>query len=233
MKELSIVEKRDEFDLSLKMAENYAKSGIIPATFQKKPADILIALEMANRLGASPLMLMQNMFVIYGKPSFSTSFLIACFNSCGKYSPLEYEFFKDKGVVTSCRCKAVCKENGKEYTGPLVTLEMARQEGWSGKSGSKWLTMPQLMLRYRAAAFFIRTTAPELTMGLHTDDEVIDMEVAEVSEKSKNKTVSPVKYADAEEVQFDLGASMNAHVSETEVQEEGKDLEKNFEEEKK
>lgn len=208
--ELSVVEKKEDFELSLKVAENYAKSGIIPTTFQKKPQDVLIALEMANRLGASPLMLMQNMFIVYGKPAFSTSFLIACFNSCGKFSPLEYEIFQEKKEITGCRCKATCKENGKEYTGPLVTMEMARKEGWVSKSGSKWVTMPQLMLRYRAAAFFIRTTAPELTMGLHTDDEIIDMEAREVVVSPlKSKTASD----DAEEVPYNLDASMEAHVS--------------------
>lgn len=210
--ELSVVEKKEDFELSLKVAENYAKSGIIPTTFQKKPQDVLIALEMANRLGASPLMLMQNMFIVYGKPAFSTSFLIACFNSCGKFSPLEYEIFQEKKEITGCRCKATCKENGKEYTGPLVTMEMARKEGWVSKSGSKWVTMPQLMLRYRAAAFFIRTTAPELTMGLHTDDEIIDMEAREV-------VVSPIKSKtasdDAEEVPYNLDASMEAHASDS------------------
>ena len=34
--------------------------------------------------------------------------------------------------------------------------------------------MPEQMLRYRAAAWFIRTTAPELSMGLQTVDEVKD-----------------------------------------------------------
>ena len=32
------------------------------------------------------------------------------------------------------------------------------------------------MLRYRAAAFFARTTAPEVAMGLYTADELDDMQ---------------------------------------------------------
>ena len=36
--------------------------------------------------------------------------------------------------------------------------------------------MPDQMLRYRAAAWLIRTTAPEISMGLPTADEAIDVE---------------------------------------------------------
>ena len=52
---------------------------------------------------------------------------------------------------------------------------MAKAEGWLQKQGSKWQTMPDLMLRYRAAAFFARQYAPELTMGMHTAEEVADV----------------------------------------------------------
>ena len=55
--------------------------------------------------------------------------------------------------------------------------------------------MPDQMLRYRAAAWLIRTTAPEISMGLQTADEIIDVEgkvvdtadvVAETIEKNAN-----------------------------------------------
>jgi hypothetical protein len=55
-----------------------------------------------------------------------------------------------------------------------VTMEMAVNEGWYGKNGSKWQSMPDLMLRYRSAAFFGRIYAPELLMGLTTAEEVRD-----------------------------------------------------------
>jgi hypothetical protein len=74
-------------------------------------------------------------------------------------------------------CYAVTTEKatGREIVGPVVSMQMAKEEGWSTKSGSKWKTMPQLMLRYRAAAFLIRTTAPEIGLGLYTTDELQDI----------------------------------------------------------
>lgn len=61
------------------------------------------------------------------------------------------------------------------YDGPPVTLTMAVEEGWYTKNGSKWRTMPDLMGRYRSAAFFVRLHAPELTMGMPTVDELVDI----------------------------------------------------------
>jgi hypothetical protein len=48
-------------------------------------------------------------------------------------------------------------------------------EGWLNKSGSKWQTMPELMFRYRCAAFFARTFCPDVLNGLQTADEVRDV----------------------------------------------------------
>ena len=53
-------------------------------------------------------------------------------------------------------------------------MEMADKEGWTKKSGSKWLTMPDQMLAYRAAAFWSRIYAPEISMGFITKEEAED-----------------------------------------------------------
>src|SRR5690606_28728464 len=58
---------------------------------------------------------------------------------------------------------------------------MAHAEGWVSKNGSKWKTMPELMIRYRAAAFFGRLYAPEITMGMHTQEEVMDIPYEDVA----------------------------------------------------
>jgi len=52
---------------------------------------------------------------------------------------------------------------------------MAAAEGWATKAGSKWKTMPELMLRYRAAAFFGRLYAPDILMGMQTAEEAVDV----------------------------------------------------------
>ena len=70
---------------------------------------------------------------------------------------------------------------------------MAIQEGWYFKKGSKWQTMPQQMAMYRAAAFFGRVYAPEVTMGIYTKDEVEDFtEARDVTPKQQNNQPSAI-----------------------------------------
>lgn len=165
------------FNTAMKIAEELAKSDIIPKEFQKKPANCLIAVELANRLKASPFQVMQNMDVIYGRPALRSAFIIACINNSGKIiGSLKFEMNEK---LTKCRAWAIEKETGAKLTGPLITLEMAEKEGWLTKSGSKWKTMPDLMLRYRAASFFGRLYCPEILNGMYSEDEITDMKSAE------------------------------------------------------
>lgn len=165
------------WELAQRVAKAFAASTLVPEQYRSNVPNCIVALEMANRMGASPLLVMQNLYIVHGNPGWSSKFLIASFNQCGRFSALRYEFTPDR---TGCRAWAVEKATGERIDGPMVTLAMAKDEGWSTKNGSKWKTMPELMLMYRAAAFLIRTYAPEISMGLRTDDEIIDMGPAEV-----------------------------------------------------
>ena len=68
-------------------------------------------------------------------------------------------------------------------------MDMARREGWLSKNGSKWQTMPELMMKYRAQSFFINEFFPEVKYGLKTSDEAEDISAAEiVKEQPKIET---------------------------------------------
>ena len=118
---------------------------------------------------------MQHVHVIHGRPSFSSQFLIALVNGCGEFSPLRFEL-KGEGDQQACRCTATDLKSGEPLEGPWVSIAMAKKEGWATKNGSKWATMPELMLRYRAAAFWQRLYASHLTLGFKTEEEVLDVE---------------------------------------------------------
>ncbi len=161
------------FDHAQRVAKMLSASELIPKVFQGNIQNTMIALELATRIGASPLMVMQNLYIVHGKPSFSSTFIVAAINSCGKFSPLRYEV-TGTGKDLTCKAWAYDKATKERLEGPTVTMEMAKAEGWIDKAGSKWKTMPDLMIRYRAAAFFGRLYAPEITMGMHTMEEVSD-----------------------------------------------------------
>ena len=164
------------FGLLQRQANLLASSTLVPKEFQGNVANCAIALEIANRLQCSGFMVMQNVDIIHGRPSFRASFLIAMVNASGRFSPLQ---FRMTGEGPTRACVAHCKDKatGDLIEGPAVSMGMAKAEGWSTKNGSKWLTMPELMLRYRAAAFFARLYAPDITLGMQTAEEVQDIEI--------------------------------------------------------
>lgn len=164
------------FESAQRMAMALVTSTMVPKEYQGKDnmGNALIALEMAQRVGASPMAVMQNLHIIHGRPSWSSSFIIAALNSCGRFSPLRFTV-EGEGDNKKCFAWTYDKATSEVLEGPESSIAMAKAEGWATKSGSKWKTMPDLMLRYRAAAFFGRLYAPDVLMGMHTEDEVQDI----------------------------------------------------------
>lgn len=201
----SIFSSGEKFEIAGRMAASLSKSTIVPKEFQNNANNALIAIELANRLGVSPLMVMQNLYVIYGRPSWSAQYMIAMINGSGKYDfELQYDEKTDKnGKPFSCQCWT--ERHGRKVTGPIVDMDMAKAEGWLNKSGSKWQTMPQMMLRYRAASFFGRMNCPELTMGIYTREEVIEigednLDTVPLEEKVKADIAANANSQDFEDV---------------------------------
>jgi len=164
------------------MAKALASSTLVPDSYRGEAnlGNCIIALELSQRIGASVMAVMQSMVPIHGKPTWSASFLIATVNSCGRFSPMRFRWVGKEGTDDwGCRAFAVEREGNLELVGALVTIAMAKAEGWYGKSGSKWKTMPEQMLQYRAAAFWCRAYAPEIALGMHTSEEIHDTQVAQ------------------------------------------------------
>jgi len=171
-----IARENAAFDMLQRQAKMFSTSSLVPKDFQGNLANCAIGINIAKRLGADPFMVLQNIDIIHGRPSFRATFLIAMVNASGRFEPLQFDMQGTEGKPDrACIAWAKSKSDGSKLEGPKITLEMAKSEGWSTKSGSKWLTMPELMLRYRAAAFFARLYAPDITLGMMTVEEATDI----------------------------------------------------------
>lgn len=192
----------DNWLMAGQMAQALSQSTIVPEDYQGNQANAMVAIEIANRLRTSPLLVMQNLYVIQGRPSWSAQFLIGSVNASGKYDmELQYEEKQDKdGKPYSCKCWTT--KNGRRVEGIEITMDMARDEGWLSKSGSKWKTMPQVMLRYRAASFFARMNCPEMTLGFYTQEEVIDGDFKEYPMEEMRREVEQEIRANANSEEF-------------------------------
>lgn len=179
---LNVFSSAENFELAQRVAKSLASSDLVPKEYRNNIPNTLIALEMASRIGTSPLMVMQHLDIIYGRPSWRSTFLISAINSSGKFDSLRFNI---SGSGDSLACIAwTTDKKGNKLEGPAVTMEMAKKEGWYSKNGSKWQTMPELMIRYRSAAFFARLYCPEITMGMQTAEEVIDITYEEIPKKT-------------------------------------------------
>jgi hypothetical protein len=169
------------FELAQRIARSLSLSSLVPKEYQGNLPNALIALEIAQRIGASPLMVMQNLYVVHGRPGWSAKFLIASFNQCGRFSSIRYTWTGTEGKDDwGCQAWAMEKATGEKIVGPLITIALAKREGWYQKSQSKWQSIPQLMLMYRAAGWLVNTHAPEISMGLQTQEELGDTFEGEV-----------------------------------------------------
>jgi len=185
------------FELLQREANMFSKSNLIPDSFKGNLANCAIAIKMARSIGADPLIVMQNIDIIYGRPFWRATFVVGTINASGRFGSLRYRLEKKgkqkltydewtgKGDSRKCvtktieidevECVAYAKDKaGEVLESPTVSISMAIKEGWYTKSGSKWVTMPELMLRYRAATLFGRLYCPEILMGLQTTEEAID-----------------------------------------------------------
>lgn len=164
------------FIAAQRMGKALASSSLVPDAYRNNLANVLVAMELASRIGASVLMVMQNLDIVHGRPSWRSSFLIATVNASGRFTPLRPRWEGKRGTAEwGCQMVAKERESGEECVGTLITMAMADAEGWTKKNGSKWRTMPEQMLMYRAASFWTRVYAPELSLGMATAEEASDI----------------------------------------------------------
>ena len=171
------VNERDAaFNFAFRQAKALSSSDLVPQSYRNNIPNTMLALSVAQRIGADPFAVMQNLHLIQGRPSWSSTFLIATVNASKRFEPLRFEVQGEDPASKEYRVRAYAKdrESGTVCCGTWITWKMVDAEGWSKKSGSKWLTMPGQMFIYRAAAFWARVYAPEVSIGLHTTEEVQD-----------------------------------------------------------
>lgn len=164
---------KDSFDQLARVALAFSKTNLVPDAYKGKPEDCMVAIDMANRMGVPPLMVMQNLCVVKGKPSWSGQACMSMIQANHRFSDARPVFFGEKGTDgRGCRIEATRASDGEKVCGTDVTITMAKAEGWL--SNPKWKNMPEQMLAYRAAAFFARVYCPDALMGILIEGEAED-----------------------------------------------------------
>ena len=169
------------FEQTARVAKMLSSSKLVPASYQGNPQDCFIAVEMAARMNVSPIMIMQTLYVVKGKPSWAGQACMAMINACGKFKNVRHVYTGQKGTDNrGCYVVAERVSTGETVEGTEVSMAMAKAEGWT--TNPKWKNMTEQMLAYRAASFFARVYCPEALMGLQTVEEVQDVTVNSTDE---------------------------------------------------
>ncbi len=166
------------------IAAIYSRSSMVPQHLQGKTGDCFILCELAKRLGLEPFEVMQNVAVVHGRPCFEAKMLIGLVVASGRIKGTVGYIFSGDGDDYGCQAWVIDAQTNEKVIGPKVDWKMVKSEGWNkdkqlrnggGTQKSKWNTMPDLMFRYRAAAFLIRTSYPDSMLGLHMREEIADI----------------------------------------------------------
>lgn len=231
---LNMFANQDSFNTGYKMAQILSASTIVPKTFQGNIGNTMIAIDIAQRLHTNPLMIMQNVYVVYGMPSFSAKFLIACINASGLFAtPLRYEFMGEKGKDDwGCYAYAIDKQ-GELLKGSTITIGIAKQKGWYQKDGSNWKVEPEQMLRYRAATRFQSAYCPEITCGLAVKEELEDADYTEITTDNIEQLSTEEKLAQAQQQEEQQANSQSLDMDNGENKEENKAANNSSSEEQK
>lgn len=180
-RQMSVYADTKLYNDALKMAEGLSKSDLVPDNYKGKPESCLIAIDVARQIGArSPIFVMQNLYVVKGKPSWSGQYCDAIVRA--NFNKVKVDL-SGEGDERGCKVTAY-DENDNFCEGTRVTIKMAKQEGWFSKQGSKWQTIPDLMLQYRAFAFFARVHCPDKLLGIH--DEFENLDITKIERKADN-----------------------------------------------
>lgn len=185
----------DALNKAYKNAKIIASSDLMPDTYKNRPENVLIAMDLANRTNFGLMTIMQNLYIVKGKPSWAGQFCKAAIDGCGKYSDTQYVWVGEPGTMEyGCYLQATEAKTGRVVKGTTVNWTMVKAYGWDSKPGSQWKSNPEQMFKYRAAAYFARTECPSVLQGLQTADEVRDAMGYDEPKKQKTRvTLNSVK----------------------------------------
>jgi len=186
--ESSIYKNTDSFEFAQRQAKSLCESNLVPISYQGQQGlpNCLVALEMSKRMNLSPLTVMQNLNIIHGRPTWSAQFISSQIMGCGRFENFDY-LVKGEGETLEVQCIAKRITDQKIVKGTAVSMKMARLEGWT--KNPKYTSMPELMLRNRAATFFGRQYIPDLLLGVQTSEEVVDIQPLDVTPETVKETL--------------------------------------------
>lgn len=141
-----------------------AQSDLLPRAYAGKPANVLVAMEWAHALGVAPLVAMQQLYIIDGKPTASAQMISGLVRRAGHN-------LRVSGDDAQATCEITRSDDPDFVFRSVWTMDRARQAGLAGKG--TWKQYPAALLKARAITEAARDACPEALLGVsYTPEEL-------------------------------------------------------------
>lgn len=182
-----IVPSTATLEQQMHYAEVYSQSGLLPDTFRGKPANVLVAISLAEAMDESLLTITGNLTMVGNKPGWEAKFMR---QRARRYGHRIVETF-DKATMTAT-CTIFRADDPKTPITVVMDKARAQQAGWWGKG--YWQKDPELMLKNRAVSACVREACNEVLGG-------VNYEVGELSDASTSGDTSRDWWSEVDEAQ--------------------------------
>jgi hypothetical protein len=166
----------------LKYCEFLAQADMLPANYSRKPANVLVALELGQVLGLAPITTLLEVYVVNNRPSMSARLMATLARKAGH----RVETISDESSATT----TVTRRDTQQQYQVVFAQKDAQKAGLLTKDGP-WKSYPQRMYEARSIAACVRLACPEVLMGVsYTPEELGDDKaefVAEIISESSSR----------------------------------------------
>lgn len=178
-----------DMDQVWRFATIVAKSGMAPKGMEK-PEAICVAIMHGLEVGLKPLMALQRIAVINGRPSIWGDGAIGLVRASGLCEYVSETMTGENDLmVAMCRTK---RKGEKDIIERSYSVSDAKKAGLWGKSGP-WQTSPKRMLQMRARGFALRDGFADVLGGLYIAEELDDLDTEDRQNRARD--VSPRRQA--------------------------------------
>ena len=176
-----------DFANKFRMARVLCNSGLIPSGLNT-PEKVTVALQWGFELGLSPMVAVNNIAVVNGKPTMSADMLHAIARHNPEYAGLKWIEQTDKRA----ECVVIRKTaNYTEETKGVYTWEMAQAAGLTSKDN--WKKYPSRMLKHRALSYALRDAFPDVLAGIYNPEEMESVTPSNTTSEPVIRDITPSK----------------------------------------
>lgn len=175
------------FGEKYKMAQVLSQSGLIPQGLNT-PEKVCVALQWGHELGLSPMVAVNNVAVINGKPTLSADIMCAVVKRSPEYGGIEW--IKNSDTEAECKITRILPNGKTESIVSRFTMEDATKAGLAGRD--VWRKYPRRMLKHRCLSYGLKDMFPDFLAGLYTPEEMESITPEQPAER--NVTPQPNAY---------------------------------------